>query len=740
MRRHLQILIIFVILATSLLHTHSDESEAAKQFFDAVFYAELYPDVVAVYGESESRLLEHYLEYGRYEGRSASAFFNIMIYRALYDDLYNAFGDDLDAYANHYREYGINEGRVAVCENPPPFQPFKELLEHEIEVYEAIEYEQRETKTDILLVDVDGTELYLMEVYYQSDEHVYLKEKHVYDVSGNLISVFHYNKHGFLEYGEDKNHAVSQAVEYETSDNITSEEHVHETPDEYVYVTPEEHIHETPEEYVYETSEEHADAASVEHVYDEAGRRVLTTVFDEQGEVDHLLVYMYTYYGKVRPTNKSEMRVTSSRAETYTHGLLTGYTLGIHDHAGNVYEYEYRIDENNTAIPSGYSRTEYDEEGRKTGFYLYDANWTLVQESRYSYDRFGFSVKNEFVSYKYVVTAKNVIRHSYNNSGGLSMTEIHEYDEDGRLAVYHYTGDLNYRIEYQYDGWGNLIYEFTYLDRDDSLIKRVENHYDQYGNKTAIYVYDSEVNKVILNRYATVPVIVNTEEVTRKRADNLELVSKKSVNYSSDGAVTGFGVFTYDDEGSLIENRYSVDDEGNEDYIGSFQHEYDDDGRQTLFYAFDSDGTLYYRQYIEYDGFGFAFHRIILYHATQGDETFSTYDDIDFSFGYEIEDFKVVRNKYDGAFFKHFETREFDENGNVSFYFTSEDYTTIEYIYDERGTLRHEYRYFAESDEFLSSTIKIDYDVFGNILAVYHYGDGVLLKYTLFENSYQKVF
>ncbi|MCR4991390.1 MAG: hypothetical protein K6A38_11095 [Lachnospiraceae bacterium] len=39
--------------------------------FDAELYASLYPDVVAVYGTSESALYSHYLKYGKKEGRIA---------------------------------------------------------------------------------------------------------------------------------------------------------------------------------------------------------------------------------------------------------------------------------------------------------------------------------------------------------------------------------------------------------------------------------------------------------------------------------------------------------------------------------------------------------------------------------------------------------------------------------------------------------------------------------------------
>lgn len=41
--------------------------------FDAEFYAQQYPDVVAVYGNDPKLLYKHYIEYGKAEGRLANA-------------------------------------------------------------------------------------------------------------------------------------------------------------------------------------------------------------------------------------------------------------------------------------------------------------------------------------------------------------------------------------------------------------------------------------------------------------------------------------------------------------------------------------------------------------------------------------------------------------------------------------------------------------------------------------------
>jgi len=111
MKKYLTILCLLVIILPFNIKANAIENEAEKHCFDAAFYARNNPDVVRVYGD---RLLEHYLEYGRNEGRAASSYFNLQFYRNRYEDLRNDFGDDLDAYPKHYLEHGKAEGRIAV--------------------------------------------------------------------------------------------------------------------------------------------------------------------------------------------------------------------------------------------------------------------------------------------------------------------------------------------------------------------------------------------------------------------------------------------------------------------------------------------------------------------------------------------------------------------------------------------------------------------------------------------------
>ena len=84
--------------------------------FDAKYYAEAYPDVVAVLGSDPAVLLNHYVTSGIYEGRDASATFNASIYALANSDIAAAYGDNLEAYVEHYLAFGAKENRIACNE------------------------------------------------------------------------------------------------------------------------------------------------------------------------------------------------------------------------------------------------------------------------------------------------------------------------------------------------------------------------------------------------------------------------------------------------------------------------------------------------------------------------------------------------------------------------------------------------------------------------------------------------
>lgn len=97
-------------------------------FFDAAYYAATYPDVAAALGTDEAALYNHYVSYGKAEGRFPNAaatpsvtgpkqmadggLFDAAYYAATYPDVVAAFGTDEAMLYNHYVLCGKAEGRL----------------------------------------------------------------------------------------------------------------------------------------------------------------------------------------------------------------------------------------------------------------------------------------------------------------------------------------------------------------------------------------------------------------------------------------------------------------------------------------------------------------------------------------------------------------------------------------------------------------------------------------------------
>ena len=79
--------------------------------FDAAYYAEHNLDVVALVGNDPMALYTHFITVGINEGRFGNATFNAAAYKDANPDLAAVYGNDLLAYANHYMTVGQAEGR-----------------------------------------------------------------------------------------------------------------------------------------------------------------------------------------------------------------------------------------------------------------------------------------------------------------------------------------------------------------------------------------------------------------------------------------------------------------------------------------------------------------------------------------------------------------------------------------------------------------------------------------------------
>ena len=101
--------------------------------FDAVFYAAANPDVAAAIGTDENALYQHYITFGKAEGRAAvgpqapgsaatgsgpvqmpdGGLFDPVFYALTYPDVAAVFGGNAALLYQHYRTAGAAEGRLA---------------------------------------------------------------------------------------------------------------------------------------------------------------------------------------------------------------------------------------------------------------------------------------------------------------------------------------------------------------------------------------------------------------------------------------------------------------------------------------------------------------------------------------------------------------------------------------------------------------------------------------------------
>lgn len=127
--KHFRRMIAALLAAVMLVSTFASATVTADAktttlsdgtVFDSAYYSAAYADLKAAYGTDYNALLNHYLTYGKAEGRSASGtvvtlsdgtVFDSEYYANTYADLKAAFGYDFGSLLNHYLTYGIKEGR-----------------------------------------------------------------------------------------------------------------------------------------------------------------------------------------------------------------------------------------------------------------------------------------------------------------------------------------------------------------------------------------------------------------------------------------------------------------------------------------------------------------------------------------------------------------------------------------------------------------------------------------------------
>ncbi len=88
------------------------EVRTFAEMFDAEYYAKMNPDVAALVGTDQAALYQHFVQYGKSEGRNATPRFDVRAYKSAYPDLEAVFQNDILSYYNHFEACGQKEGRT----------------------------------------------------------------------------------------------------------------------------------------------------------------------------------------------------------------------------------------------------------------------------------------------------------------------------------------------------------------------------------------------------------------------------------------------------------------------------------------------------------------------------------------------------------------------------------------------------------------------------------------------------
>lgn len=112
-----------VVAATS--ETEVDGELGDYYIYDGVDYSAVYnydyykshnQDVVAVFGDSQQAMFNHFVQYGMKEGRQGNAEFNVTYYINHNGDVKSSFGSNLVTCYQHYCKFGYKEGFRATSE------------------------------------------------------------------------------------------------------------------------------------------------------------------------------------------------------------------------------------------------------------------------------------------------------------------------------------------------------------------------------------------------------------------------------------------------------------------------------------------------------------------------------------------------------------------------------------------------------------------------------------------------
>jgi len=156
------ILTLSIALGSGLTVCAEPKTMEDGTVFDAEYYAMEYPDVVAVLGSDENALYNHYVTYGKAEGRSAvnpdtapivtdaDNEFDAVYYMLNNLDVLAAIGSEYSALYEHYVTSGKAEGRLGHSPTQVPVYTPQSYIDEVGTIY------QTDENGTLYITDSDG--------------------------------------------------------------------------------------------------------------------------------------------------------------------------------------------------------------------------------------------------------------------------------------------------------------------------------------------------------------------------------------------------------------------------------------------------------------------------------------------------------------------------------------------------------------------------------------------------------
>ena len=167
------VLTLSMVLGNGLIVCAEPKTMEDGTVFDAEYYALIYPDVVSVFGTDENALYNHYVTYGKAEGRSAvnpnatlmvtdtesivtdaDNEFDAVYYALNNLDVLAAIGSEYNALYEHYVTTGKAEGRLGCAPTQIPVYTSQMYIDEVGTIY------QTDEKGTLYITDSWGTSKY----------------------------------------------------------------------------------------------------------------------------------------------------------------------------------------------------------------------------------------------------------------------------------------------------------------------------------------------------------------------------------------------------------------------------------------------------------------------------------------------------------------------------------------------------------------------------------------------------